>query len=326
MGKVSKKEPLISVIIPVYKVKDYLDKCVDSVVKQSYSNLEIILVDDGSPDNCPKLCDKWAKADKRIKVIHQKNGGLSDARNTGIEKCNGKYITFIDSDDYIEKDYVEFLYENLIKYDADISMGKHYVKYPKKDYDTGSGNIYVLNPHDCFDKLLYGEDFDVSAWAKLYKIELFDDVRYPKGRIYEDSATTYKLIDKSKNIVLNSKAIYSYVIREDSISRARFNEKKMELITSTKEMCDYILKKYPDLKSGCERRVMHAYLSTLTQLARSKSKNLKCKNELMSYIKENRKRILKDKRIPSRDRNGLLATYPGYWFFKICWAYYSLVR
>lgn len=325
MEKVAKK-PLISIVVPIYKVEKYLDKCVDSIVSQTYDNLEIILVEDGSPDNCPKMCDEWAKKDKRIRVIHKENGGLSDARNKGIEVAKGEYITFVDSDDYIENDYVEFLYENLTNNNADISMGKQYVRYPNKTLNTGSGNIYIVNSHYCLDKLLYGEDFDVSAWAKLYKIELFKTVRFPKGRIFEDTATTYKLIDLSNKIVLNSKPIYNYIIRDDSITTRGFSEKKMELISATKEMCEYIENKYPDLKSGCDRRMMYSYLSTLTQLVKSGDKNNKHKKELFEYIKQNRKKILKDKRIPKRDRFALYATYLGYNMFAFCWGTYSKRR
>ena len=324
MTKVS--NPLISVIVPIYKVEEYLDKCVDSIVNQTYTNLEIILVNDGSPDNCPKMCDEWSKKDSRIKVIHKENGGLSDARNAGIDIANGDYITFIDSDDYIELNYVEFLYNNLIQNNADISMGKQYVKYPNKTLNTGSGNIYVLNPHDCLEKMLYGEDFDVSAWAKLYKRELFKDIRYPKGRIFEDAATTYKLIDKSNMVVLNSQPIYNYIMRENSIINAEFKENKFELITSTFEMTDYINNKYPDLNKACARRNMYAYLSTLMQLAKSKNKNKEYLNRLMTYIKKNRKSILKDKRIPKRDRFSLVSTYFGFNFCKLSWKFYSLMR
>ncbi len=319
-------KPLISIVIPVYKVEEYLDKCVESVINQTYENLEIILVDDGSPDKCPRMCDKWFGKDKRIRIIHKKNGGLSDARNAGIEKAKGEYISFIDSDDYIEPNYVEFLYDNLINENADISMGKHYVIYDKKTLNTGSGKKYIVDPHECFEKLLYGEDFDVSATVKLYKINLFDDIRYPRGRVYEDAATTYKLIDKARVIVLNSVPIYNYFIRENSISNNSFSERKFDLIKSTNEMCDYIVNKYPDLKMACERRRMYAYLSTLTQLAKSKKYDEKHKEELLSYIKEHRKEILKDKRICLRDRLGLISTYFGFGFYKFCWRFYSIIR
>jgi len=325
MEKASNDNPLISVIVPVYNVEKYLDKCVQSIVEQTYKNLEIILVDDGSPDNCPKMCDDWAKKDKRIKVIHKKNGGLSDARNKGIDKSCGKYITFIDSDDYVEPNYVEFLYKNLKTSNADISMGKQYVRYTKKTINTGTNNKYIVNAHECFDKLLYGEDFDVSAWAKLYSIKLFDGIRFPTGRVFEDSATTFKLIDKSHSIVLESKPIYNYIIRKNSISNDNFSPQKMDLITSTKEMCDHILKKYPDLQKGCDRRMMYAYLSTLTQIAKCKNSKIykNYKSQIMNYISNNKKRILKDKRVPKRDKISLLASALGFNFYKFAWKLYE---
>ena len=326
MKEVSNKEPLISVIIPVYKVEKYLKRCIDSVINQTYKNLEIILVDDGSPDNCPKICDDYSKKDKRIKVIHKKNGGLSDARNKGIEKANGDYISFIDSDDYVELNYIDFLYKILKENNADISMGKQYVRYPNKILNTGSNNNYVLNSHDALEKMLYGEDFDVSAWAKLYKKELFKGIRYPKGRLFEDSATTYKLIDKAKTIVLKSIPIYNYIIRDDSITNETFNEKKFDLITSTNEMCKYINKKYKDLDKACDRRMMYAYLSTLTQLIKCKKIDKEYKERIMKYIKKYRKKVLKDKRIPKRDRIALYTTYLGLNGYKTIWALYSLFR
>lgn len=325
MKKVS-NEPLISVIIPVYKVEEYLNRCVDSVINQTYKNIEIILVDDGSPDNCPKICDDYAKKDKRIRVIHKKNGGLSDARNAGIDIAKGEYFSFVDSDDYVEKNYISFLFNLAKKYNSELTMGKQYVRYSDKTIDTGSGNIYELNSHDTLEKMLYGEDFDVSAWAKLYKKELFKDVRFPVGRLFEDAATTYKLIDKSKKIVLSSKPIYNYIIRDNSITNEAFNEKKFDLILSTEEMTRFVINKYPDLKKACDRRLMYSYLSTLTQLIKCKKVKKEYKDRLMKYIKENRKKVLSDKRIPKRDKFGLFATYGGYNLFKISWKYYSLIR
>lgn len=326
MKKVS-KEPLISVIVPVYKVEEYLDRCVDSIINQTYKNLEIILVDDGSPDNCPKMCDGYAKKDKRIKVIHKKNGGLSDARNIGIDNSKGDYLTFIDSDDYVELNYIEFLYNLMVKYDADISMGKQYVRYSNKVINTGSGYLYDnLTKAEIFEKLMYGEDFDVSAWSKLYKRKLFSDIKYPVNRLFEDSATTYKLIDKANKSVMKSEPIYNYIIRDGSITNSVFNEKKLDLIKSTEEMTIYISKKFPELKSACDRRLMYSYLSTLTQLVKSNQKNKKIQNYLFKYIKKNRRRVLKYKYIPRRDRIALYCSYFGYNFFKISWNIYEKLR
>ena len=325
MTKVS-KNPLISIIVPVYNVEEYLDKCVDSIVHQTYDNLEIILVDDGSPDNCPKKCDNWAKKDKRIKVIHKKNGGLSDARNKGIEASTGRYITLVDSDDYIENDYVEFLYNLLADNDSDMSVCKHRVIYEKAGtLNCYTGNFYNLNPKEALEMMLYGNDFDLTACEKLYKRELFNNIKYPKGRLFEDSATTYKLIDICNKISFKSEPKYNYFVRSNSITTNSFNNKKMDLITSTKEMTDYIIKKYPVLKNAVNRRLMYAYLSTLTQLC--KSSNYRDYpdelNEMMNYIKKNRKEVLKDRKIPKRDRIALQLTKFGFVPFKMSWNLYE---
>lgn len=319
----SKEMDLISVIIPVYKVEKFLEKCIKSIQNQTYSNIEIILVEDGSPDNCGKICDDYEKKDRRIRAIHKTNGGLSDARNFGIDEAKGKYITFIDSDDFVDNIYVEELYNTLVSYDADMAIGAHRVLYGKKVIDKGTNECYCTDSKTILKTILYDDGIDLSAWAKLYKIELFKNIRFPKGRLYEDAATTYKLVDLSNKIAVKSIAIYNYVIRKDSISNNNFSEKKLDLITSTKEMTEFIKKEYPELVKGCDRRLMYAYLSTLTQLAKSKKENQLVKKELMEYIKKNKKNVLKDKNVPKRDKIGIYSLQFGFNFYKIMWNFYS---
>lgn len=325
MAKVSDNE-LVSIIIPVYNVEKYIRRCIDSVLNQTYKNIEIILIDDGSPDSCPDICNKYAKENNIIKVIHKKNGGLSDARNAGIDIAKGKYVTFIDSDDYVEQNYVEVLYTSLKKTHADISIGSHVVRYETgKIIDKSINDEYLDTPKNILDKILYDENVDLSAWAKLYKTKLFDNIRFPKDRLYEDAATTYKLIDKCNKIVVCSQPIYNYMIRKNSITNNSFSIKKMDLIISTKEMCDYIKNKYPELESGCERRLMYAYLSTLSQLTKCRKKNVEIQKELMEYIRRNYNKVIKDKRIPKRDKFGLFATKFGFSFYKAIWNVYYKV-
>lgn len=319
-------ENLITVVVPVYNVEKYLKKCIESIINQTYKNLEIILVDDGSPDNCGKICDDYKKQDSRIKVIHKKNGGLSDARNAGIDIANGEYITFIDSDDYIDDDYVELLYNAIVKDKTDMVISSHKVIYDNGTIlEKATGERSILNSKEVLKRILYDEGIDLSAWAKLYKIELFRKVRYPKERLFEDAATTYKLVDKCKNISIVSKSTYNYMIRENSITNLNFSEKKLDLIKSTEEMCDYVQNKYPDLEIACNRRLMYAYLSTLTQLARSKKRFPKEEKILMDYIKENRKKILKDKRVPRRDKFGIISTIFGFKFYSFSWKVYKRI-
>ena len=317
------KNPLISIVVPIYNVEKYLTKCLESILNQTYKNIEIILVNDGSTDNSKKICEEYIKKDSRIILINKKNGGLSDARNKGIDKSTGEYITFIDSDDYIELDYIMSLYKGIQNNNIDLVISGHRVLY-----DTGKiiekktcGNI-VLSSKETLEKMLYDEGVDVCSVNKLYKKNLFDDIRFPKGREFEDSATTYKLIDKSKKIAIIDKITYNYSIRSDSITTKNFNPKKMELILSTKEMCDFIRNKYPDLNKACDRRLMYAYLSTLSQMASSNKRYLEYENICLKYIKENSNKVLKDKRICRRDKFALYSLKFGYNFFRFSWNLY----
>ena len=212
------KNDLISIIIPVYKVEKYLEKCIESVLKQTYTNLQIILVDDGSPDNCGKICDEYAKKDSRIEVIHKANGGLSDARNVGISKAKGRYIGFVDSDDYIKENMYEILLNLIKKYDADVSICNL--------YDVIDGNEYIRNKEngireysrlDILKEVLLDKNIQSYAWNKLYKKELFDEIKYPIGKKYEDIGTTFYIFEKCNKIVVTSEPEYYYLKRSDSL-------------------------------------------------------------------------------------------------------------
>ena len=317
---------LISIIVPIYKVENYITRCVDSIVNQTYTNLEIILVNDGSPDNCGKICDDYAKKDERIKVIHKQNGGLSDARNAGIEIASGKYISFIDSDDYVEYNYVEILYNSILEHQSDIAISSHKAIYENGTIlEKATRENIILKPKEVLKRILYDEGIDLSAWGKLYKTELFKNIRYIKGRLFEDASTTYQLIDKANKISIDSKSTYNYMIRNTSITNNSFTVKKMDLITSTEEMCNYIKNKYPDLEKAANRRLMYAYLSTLSQLAMCKQKFIKEQKYMMVYIKENRRKVLKDKYVPKRDKIALLSTIFGFEFYKVMWSCYRKI-
>lgn len=219
-------EELISIIVPVYNVEKYLEKCIESIINQTYRNIEIILVDDGSKDNSGNICDKYAEKDSRIKVIHKKNGGLSDARNSGLEVAKGKYVGFVDSDDFIAKDMYEYLFKLMKNNDACISVCNYEKKWENiskkneeknfvKDYDI------VLNSSEALKYIVDDKILKSYAWNKLYKIELFQDVRYPLGLNMEDIATTYKLIYNSKKIVIGNEIKYYYVQRKGSILNSK---------------------------------------------------------------------------------------------------------
>lgn len=236
---------LITIIVPIYKVEDYLRRCVDSILNQSYKNLEIILVDDGSPDRCGEICDAYANVDKRIKVIHKKNGGLSDARNIGIEIAQGKYVSFIDSDDWISREYVEKLYKLLINNNADISVC-NFIKTLTETLQVEhvQEEIYKYSNVEALEQLY--DKFSVQmviACGKLYKRNLFDDIRFPVGRIHEDEFTTYRLIYKANQIVLTTEPLLYYWQREDSITGVGFSIKnKLHAIDAFLERAEFLKK------------------------------------------------------------------------------------
>ncbi len=210
----SKEEPLISVIIPVYKVEKYLKRCVDSVLAQTYENIEIILVDDGSPDNCGEMCDEYARADSRVVVIHKENGGVSAARNIGVERSHGEYVTFVDSDDYISPDYVEYLYSLLSDNDADVAIAD-FKKTSENSYDftfDKETNVKMLDGKEACVKMLDTSLFMqfVTPVAKLFKRRTALEHPFPVGQRHEDEALMYKIYYQVQRVVCSDKKIYAY--------------------------------------------------------------------------------------------------------------------
>lgn len=236
------RDPLISVVVPVYNVEQYIRECVDSIISQTYYHLEIVLIDDGSLDNCPEICDEYVKKDGRIKVVHQKNGGLAKARNVGIENSNGVYITFIDSDDCVASNYIEILYRGLIENDADISIAS-FRSFEKNNTAVIEDRSYLftaISKKKCFEiyTSISTNPF-VSAWNKLYKRNLFSNIRFPEGKLYEDAFTTYKIFDIAQKIVFSSSVLYFYRLNPDSIMGQSFRKKHLEMIDAFRSGFDY---------------------------------------------------------------------------------------
>lgn len=235
---------LVSVIVPIYKVENYLRKCVDSIISQTYSNLEIILVDDGSPDNCGKICDDYKQKDNRIKVIHKENGGLSDARNAGIDIATGRYIVFIDSDDYIHNKMIEYLHNGIIENNAQVSVcGVKKVKDGQAQIceDINLPEIVIIQSNEDKTKYYFESNYEefTVAWNKMYPVEYFKEIRYPKGKIHEDEFTTYKLLEKADRIAFIKDHLYYYVQRGDSIMGESFNEKRLLRLDAYLERLDH---------------------------------------------------------------------------------------
>lgn len=237
---------LISVIIPIYKVEEFLDKCISSVVNQTYYDLEIILVDDGSPDNCPQMCDVWASRDNRINVIHKPNGGLSDARNAGIQIAKGDFIAFVDSDDWIAPNMYQMMVDAIEKENADICACGIVVSYPESEKVLNIPE--VVGDSKMILELIYNDtQYPVAAWNKLYRRECWENFRFPNGKICEDTFTTYLLVDHAKKIVQISEPLYYYRIRSNSIMTSEFSHKRMDEEEAWRCNYEYMKAHYPSI-------------------------------------------------------------------------------
>jgi len=252
--------PKISIIIPIYNVEAYLSKCIESVLAQTFSDFELILVDDGSTDSCAKICDEYAAQDTRIKVIHKENGGQSTARNMGLDIAQGRYIGFVDGDDYIAIDMYERLYTAIINYNAQISVcGRFNVNKEATSPFFVTDKPIIMDSKEGIRRLLIYENMDSAPWDKLFAASLFDNIRFPSGYICEDVAVVYRLLETAKKIVHIGKPLYYYLQRQGSTSRAAFSEKSMGLVTYHKQVSDYVQRKYPDLADEAN----YFYLSRL---------------------------------------------------------------
>lgn len=250
--------PLISVIVPVYRVEEYLERCVKSILSQTYKNLEVILVDDGSPDQCPAICDACAEKDARVKVIHQENKGLSGARNAGIDAASGEYLAFVDSDDYVSPHFIEELYQLL--QDTGCAIGQCRFSYVKGDGLVEEGDsAFCIYRGESLMEQLYGPEEKatcfVVAWNKLYRAELFKEtgIRYPEGRIHEDEATTYRLFHEAKKLAFLDQALYGYYTENGGSITSVFSAKRLQWLTAHEERIAFFK------KNGYEKLLPAAY-------------------------------------------------------------------
>lgn len=265
--------PLISVIVPVYQVERYLERAIRSILKQSYRKLEIILVDDGSLDASGHICDRLAAEDERIVVIHKKNGGLSDARNAGLDIAKGEYIVFIDSDDFIAMDFVEILLCVSKENDSDVTFCSYQTVDGNimKEFDRDDISIrkhcetYTREQllYNLYDEYHHDSTYFIVAWNKLYKSKLWDNIRFPKGKIHEDEATTYKIFDRAVRGTYVKIPMYAYFSAPDSITREKFSIKRLDFMEALHDRIHYFAKKeewqyvYPAYKALADASIRY---------------------------------------------------------------------
>ncbi|EGO2522622.1 glycosyltransferase family 2 protein, partial [Enterococcus faecalis] len=263
---------LVSVVIPVYNVEKYVEKCLDSVINQTYQNLEIIIVNDGSTDNSLSVCQKKKLSDSRIKLINKENGGLSSARNAGIECAQGEFICFIDSDDWIELDYIEVLLNGMENTNVDISV----IQMIKvKDFNKIAFQSESQTKWDIFERetamreLFSSNLIGYSANNKLYRISLFKSIRYPEGMLMEDKGTTYRLIDSSTKVAVNGSTKYHYYLRDNSILRTDFNQKNFDSFIIHEEILNFMDEHYPSISPKVKSRYVYEAIRMMMRMIES---------------------------------------------------------
>lgn len=247
------ENPLISVVVPIYKVENYLERCLKSIIGQTYVKLEIILVDDGSPDGCPEICDNYAKMDSRIRVIHKKNGGLSSARNAGIEIMSGEYVTFVDSDDFLDKMAIESWVRLALGYGADLIIGR-FISY--HDGDVLQSNSHIKEAREwttqeAFEKLFLEDERLCTAWGKLYQVGLFAEERYPENiKFAEDMYVIHKIFHAAEKIIYDDRISYYYNQEGTSLVRSEFELIKLQRVEAIEIWVQFIDENYDELHNA----------------------------------------------------------------------------
>lgn len=237
----------ISVIVPVYKVEPYLRKCLDSIVSQTYQNLEIILVDDGSPDNCGAICDEYAAKDKRIRVIQKANGGVASARNTGLDMVTGDYIGWVDSDDWVEPKMFETMLAAAKTHDADIVICGRVEGYPDHNFQMGWQRAELLNKEQAMALLIEDDLVRSYLWDKLWKRELFQDIRVPQLKVFEDMAVMYRLFIRAERVVCLPDVFYHYEHHDAGLTAAPSLESRVDFCRVVKERYEALEQDFPQL-------------------------------------------------------------------------------
>lgn len=243
--------PVISIIVPVYKVEKYLDRCIQSILNQTFIDYELILIDDGSPDCCPQMCDDWAKRDERIVVIHKENGGLSSARNAGLAIARGKYVGFVDSDDWVDPKLFYYLYDLIVKTSSEISECSLFEikEYGYKDISYIKEQITVLNQEEAYKRFFRVTDAGITyfAWGKLFLRECVENIVFPDGKLFEDIDFNFHVLTKAKKVVVSNLPLYYYFQSSDSISRRAFSKKDMDLLEIWNGIVQETAQKMPNM-------------------------------------------------------------------------------
>lgn len=295
-------KPIISIIVPIYKVEKYIHKCINSILNQSLNDFELILVDDGSPDNCGEICDEYAENDNRIKVIHKNNGGVSSARNIGIDKALGEYIGFVDPDDYIDKNMYKLLYKSAKKNSADIVISSFsFIRNCKEEQQDISNNELIFDKYEAITKyfdMVYPFNFSFMC-NKLIKRELFNDIRFNTNTlVQEDTEIMIKLYNKSKKISYIGQPLYFYELRSESATNNKISRGKITTEQAFLEICNYTKDHLPQFKSKALLKYISYYFNIIVEIIKNYDDYEEDYYSLIKKLKLNYKEVISDKQIP----------------------------
>lgn len=288
----------ISVIVPVYNVEQYLERCVDSIINQTYKNLEIILVNDGSTDNSGQICDELAKKDDRIRVIHKKNGGVSEARNVGVKEISGEYIIFIDSDDYIDKKMFSVLYSQIKLEAADVSVCGVMNIYENNNIPQArnTNEYLILNNEGFLREYLKGERIPGGIWNKLIKSSIAKSIKFPVGLIYEDAYYHYELIKLARRYVITTEPLYNYYHREGSLTEGYYKKRDLSCIEIYNKFYDYVVNNYSSNREEAFFRLSYSYFVILDKmLLQDDYKKIEEYKEIVGFLKKNAFKISRNR-------------------------------
>ncbi len=279
---------LISVIVPIYKVEAFLPQCIDSLLAQTHPNLEIILVDDGSEDNCPAICDQYAEKHPHIRVIHKENGGLSSARNAGIDAAKGSYIGFVDSDDFVAPTMFRDLLETAVTCNSQITTCGRYLT---DEAGSVTGTAYTLPAPRCYTiqdaakQILTSGEVDVAAWDKLFHVDLFKEIRFPVGRINEDAAIIFQLLIGAERLAHIGSPMYYYRCRSGSITKSGYKPNKIQALEHAEQIQTLLCQSYPALKPYCQQYLVYTCCHQLSLMLKNPQARKQYPDHYKRYIK-----------------------------------------
>lgn len=306
--------PLISVVVPVYNVAQYLDQCLESIVNQTYRNLEILVVDDGSTDGSGAMCDRWTERDERIHVFHQPNGGLSAARNTALDNMKGEIVTMVDSDDLIHPDFISTLLRLMQQHEADIAVAGYQPFYDREAHLPPLESPYKVQQygrHEALMSIFYQQGLTHSAWGRLYEASLFDGIRYPIGQNYEDLAIIYPLILKCGRVAKINYTLYGYRQRKSSILGA-FSPKRADVLDICEDLEQTMELHDPKYLNAVRSRLLSAYFNILLLSSQDKEgDHQQLQDRCWRGIKRLRWGCLKDKNVRRKNKYGIIASLLG---------------